>query len=300
MLHHFHDSVHPIGQGSLSRHDFQLLIEYLKNNFHLIGARQWHEQAIAGTLKDEICLSFDDGLACQYDIALPVLTEIGIDAYWFIYSSVLEGEKEKLELYRHFRSTQFDEIDAFYDAFFQKIQDIPEYSEKVSIALNKFDHHSYLADYPFFSVMDKNFRYVRDKVLRPDAYHNVMSEMITQYNYSVESNELWVNAEKVKNLESNGHIIGIHSHTHPTDLAALPQKDQETEYQQNYDILQGILSTPITSMSHPCSSYTNDTLTFLNSLGIKIGFRATMAYPERKGLEYPREDHSNIMPLVKQ
>ena len=37
---------------------------------------------------NDIVLTFDDGLRCQYDIALPILNKHGIGAFWFVYSSL--------------------------------------------------------------------------------------------------------------------------------------------------------------------------------------------------------------------
>jgi hypothetical protein len=49
-------------------------------------------------------------------------------------------------------------------------------------------------------------------------------------------------------------------------------------------------------MSHPCNSYTADTLSILAELGISLGFRATMrGAADASALERPREDHANIM-----
>ena len=56
-------------------------------------------------------------------------------------------------------------------------------------------------------------------------------------------------------------------------------------------------------MSHPCGSYTNDTLEVLKELGIELGFKQIMTIETEKGmskvnnsfLEIAREDHSNIL-----
>ena len=48
-------------------------------------------------------------------------------------------------------------------------------------------------------------------------------------------------------------------------------------------------------MSHPCNSYNAATLSLLRELGITLGFRANMAKLGLSELEYPREDHANLV-----
>ena len=49
--------------------------------------------------------------------------------------------------------------------------------------------------------------------------------------------DLWMNIENIKKLNEDGHIIGLHSHTHPTMLSKLSKIDQEKEYLKNYKVL---------------------------------------------------------------
>ena len=48
-------------------------------------------------------------------------------------------------------------------------------------------------------------------------------------------------------------------------------------------------------MSHPCNSYSHDTLMILRELGISLGFAANMQVRGQSELEYPREDHANLV-----
>jgi len=56
----------------------------------ILPAREWLSRAEAGLLEpDDICLSFDGNLRCQFDVALPVLREFGLTAFWFIPGATL-------------------------------------------------------------------------------------------------------------------------------------------------------------------------------------------------------------------
>src|SRR4051812_45501260 len=107
MFHHFHDATHPAGQGSISAGQLRHMIESI-GPARILPAREFLWRAQHKTLRPtDICLTFDDNLRCQYDVALPVLREFGLTAFWFVYTSVLQGNVESLEIYRHFRMTQF-------------------------------------------------------------------------------------------------------------------------------------------------------------------------------------------------
>ena len=63
-------------------------------------------------------MSFDDALKSQYDIAIPILNEYGLDAFFFIYSSVFDENPSLLEIYSYFRNTYYENIEKFYIEFF--------------------------------------------------------------------------------------------------------------------------------------------------------------------------------------
>ncbi|OQX42729.1 MAG: hypothetical protein B0D82_00545, partial [Candidatus Sedimenticola endophacoides] len=92
-----------------------------------------------------------------------------------------------------------------------------------------------------------------------------------------------------------GHVIGLHSHTHPTALARLDRAEQFSQYRENQAILERILGERPTTMSHPCNSYSAETLELLQRLGIDLGFCADMSRGMLSRLEHPREDHANIV-----
>src|ERR1700712_3764530 len=119
MFHHFHSSIHPAGQGSISGEELSRLIESIRPE-RIVPAREFLLRAERQQLHpNDVCLTFDDNLRCQYDVALPVLRRFGLTAFWFVYTSVLQGNSEPLEIYRAFRTVHFASIDDFYAAFFE-------------------------------------------------------------------------------------------------------------------------------------------------------------------------------------
>ena len=298
MFHHFHDGAHAPGHGSLSALQFAAMLDWLHERYRILDAAEFKLAAANEELDPyDICISFDDALLCQFDIALPVLDDYGIKAFFFIYSAPLCGEDNYLEIFRDFRHSSFSEIDEFYEEFFIIMKEEPEYSYTASEMA--FSRSDYLSAYPFYSLNDRWFRYLRDIVLGPTAYHDVMMRMLEShsYDFSTATNRLWMSERQVVSLHTEGHLIGMHSFSHPTAMSHMSRAEQTEDYSRNKDHLCKILGQErISAMSHPCGNYNHETLSILQELGVEIGFNSSMAdVPSRGLLEIPREDHANIL-----
>ena len=124
-----------------------------------------------------------------------------------------------------------------------------------------------------------------------------MNELMIQNDFDVNTakQDLWMSEEDLVTIESKGHMIGLHSYSHPTQMSKLSRAEQELEYKYNYDHLAGLIGKPIRVMSHPCGDYNETTLEILRSMKIDIGFRSSMSVKEIPSpLEIPREDHANV------
>lgn len=295
LFHHFHDHRYPPSQGSISPAELEdIILKVGPERF--LPARQWMHQAIAGKLKpNQLCLTFDDNLRCQYDLAVPVLQKYGLTAFFFVYTSVLQGNIERMEVYRYFRSTHFDRIDDFYASFFVTAHEMG-WGSIIDSAMSGFSPRSYLSDFPYYSDNDRRFRYVRDEVLGPDRYGAVMDRMLREAQVDVRqlAAGLWMDSAMIRELHAQGHVIGLHSHTHPTRLDHLDREAQRYEYRENFNHLHAMLNEKPQAMSHPCNAYDNRTLELLRGLGIKLGFRSNMALRRASELEYPRDHHSTF------
>ncbi|HEX3356210.1 MAG TPA: polysaccharide deacetylase family protein [Tepidisphaeraceae bacterium] len=296
MFHHFHDRVHPVGQGSISGAELERLIESIGRH-RILPACEYLWRAQRGKLRaGDLCLTFDDNLRCQFDIARPVLDQFGLTAFWFVYTSVLQGNVEPLEIYRYFRNTQFDSVDGFYDAFFDVLDSSP-HAQIAEMLLEEFNPRTYLAGFPFYTDADRKFRFVRDEALGPARYCELMDQMIAEAGIDISevAKQLWMRDDDIRALHGAGHVIGLHSHTHPTRMEHLDEDGQRDQYFENYSYLNQLLDERPAAMSHPCNSYNATTLAILRELGITLGFRANMAAGYGGELEHPREDHANLM-----
>ena len=297
MFHHFHDGQHMPSQGSIDADDLIRMLDWLEQRYTILGAQEYSERLLSRALKStDICLSFDDGLKSQFDVALPVLQERGINAFFFVYSSVFSGVPERLELYRYFRHQSFESLADFYSEFFYEVeQQNPVDYER---ALSVYDQLDYLGNFPFYTDDDKWFRYLRDRVLGNERYNQTMDQMISSLNFDIDEavNNLWMNDGNLTKLSRLGHVVGLHSYSHPTVISSLAKDLQREEYSKNFEHLRDLLGQDPYCMSHPCGDYNLATLSILESMGIHVGFRSSLHPPKINSfLEVPREDHANVL-----
>src|SRR3989338_7266406 len=121
MFHHFVNGVHPWSQGAITADTLVALIDFVGRE-NILSAEEWLSRATSAKLeKNHLCFTLDDSLLCQFDVAWPVMQEHNITGFFFVYSAVFEGAEANLEIYRFFRSVAFDSIEAFYSAFFDRV-----------------------------------------------------------------------------------------------------------------------------------------------------------------------------------
>jgi len=297
MFHHFHDENHPPSQGSISSVEFEEMIDWLQARRTILSPDEYLRRLGRGQLKNsDICLSFDDALLCQFEVAIPVLKRRGLQAFFFVYSSLFDGDPDPLEIYRYFRTTYFSSIDDFYEIFFGRIERL--LGNRFRLSMSEYQKLNYLNGFSFYTSNDKWFRFLRDQVLTKSEYSSVMNLIMESYNFNVGDicNKLWMCSENLKELDGDGHMIGLHSYSHPTTMHRLLLEEQRTEYFKNYQHLSSVIGKPITSMAHPCGNYNDDTLKVLDELGIEIGFLSNCNVNKIKSkFEIPREDHANIL-----
>lgn len=309
MFHHFHGlKDHLSGQGSISKDDFFKIIKFIGKK-NIVNADEFLIKFRENKLSDkDVCLTFDDNLKCQYDIALPVIEDMKIKSFFFSSSSRFTGNLDLLEVFRYFRLKYFNSIDEFCNDFLKILSSYKNKNLDKFFQSNKTTIDIWKKKFPFYSLKDIQFRLARDFfLLNREDYYELMLTMFKEKNFKYQSiiNKLLMSENDLKKIHKLGHIVGLHSHSHPARLENLTYKEQYNEYQSNKKILSKILGIEkISSMSHPAGSYNDHTLRILEKLNVEIGFKQVMALEGKmkkinnSKFEIARQDHANIIKMI--
>jgi peptidoglycan/xylan/chitin deacetylase (PgdA/CDA1 family) len=290
MFHHFHGGAFKGGEGSLSIEQLKTVLDQFDGR--ILDAQEWTARRKKRTLEPHhVCLTFDDALLCQYELAMPVLRERNLTAFWFVYSTALDGSAYGFEIARHFRINAFDNFSEFFKAFKDEARG------QIGDALKNFTPSSYLREAPFYSDDERTYRYLRDLVLDVTP---ILQRMMQRRGFVPKEHaaRLWITRDHLKALAGENHIIGAHSHSHPMMIAKLPIEQQYSEYLKNITDISAVVPRP-ESMAHPCNSYSSDTLKILSQAAIEEGFCTNQEKPARP-LETPRIDASAVVDRLKQ
>ena len=108
MFHHFHDhQIHKKSQGSIDKDDLYKMINFIGRE-NILDADIFFQKFKENKLKDnEVCFTFDDAIKSQIDVALPILEELKIKSFFFVYTSLFDGKPDNLEIFRYFRMNYF-------------------------------------------------------------------------------------------------------------------------------------------------------------------------------------------------
>ena len=75
----------------LSKDDFYKIIKFIGKK-NILNASEFFLRLKEKSLKsNHVCITFDDALKSQFDIAMPVLQDLNIKCYYFVYSSLFTG-----------------------------------------------------------------------------------------------------------------------------------------------------------------------------------------------------------------
>lgn len=74
----------------------------------------------------------------------------------------------------------------------------------------------------------------------------------------------------IQEIDRLGHIIGSHSHTHPSNISKLAEEEIYEEFKKSIDILSSIIRKPINEVSIPNGYYTPKMVEIIKKLGCNV------------------------------
>ena len=275
MFHDLHLDEKNKTQGSVDSEEFRKIIDHIRAIHEIENAtniKSLNNQQII----NKIFFTFDDGLKSQFQIGNQLLNENDIRACFFIHTAPLSGEYDVHQILRIFRnSSRFKSVEGFNIEFLDFLyKNLDE--EKIVKLETSFINSQYLEQFTFYSENDRKLRYVRDFYFDHNDYKNLSLDFIKSYEVNVKSlvETTYMDESSILKLHNMGHYIGLHSHSHASNLKTLEYEKQRFEIQKNIDVLTDIIDEKPLAMSYPSNSYNEETIDILKIKGIKFGFRA--------------------------
>jgi peptidoglycan/xylan/chitin deacetylase (PgdA/CDA1 family) len=182
-------------------------------------------------------------------------------------------------------------VEAFYEGFYAAISERADWDrlKQARDSVAAFDH---LSSYAFYSEADRRFRYLRDRVLTGEDYNQACLAMMRAKGYDPvqAARSIWMNDDDLRRLNAEGHCVGLHSETHPTNLGTWSKGAQHDEYASNLEHLTQVLGARPRTVAYPSGSYNEDTIAVMREMDIVIGFMSGHEGDARNLLEQPRLD----------
>ena len=295
LFHHFNQNKkYYDSPGSLDKNKF---FKFIKKYKDLITRP---EKFLKETNNKKICLTFDDGLKCQYDIALPILEEFKIKSFFFVFTYPHEKTDLTIETIRYFRYKYFLNQKLFYKTLFRNIEDVKSVKlNKLNLFNEKIISH-YKKHSPYYNLLDIKFKILRDNFLTNLEYNQIIASMIKQKKIDLKklNKKLYMSKKEIKKISDLNHMVGLHSHYHNHKIHEHSYMQEFKDYKKNKLILEKIIKKKIITCSYPFGNFTINSEKILKKLKIKYAFcknnKTKLINKKEKNLYLPRQNISNI------
>src|SRR5438874_6071150 len=234
--------------------EFEARMRWVKENFKVLALPEAVQRLRDDTLpKRALAITFDDGYADNYRVALPILKRLELPATFFIATGFLDGgcmfNDVAIEAVR--RAT---EPDLWLD----------------DLGLG---HHPLASDE---SRADTIHRILESlKYFRPERRHKTALEIARRVGARVPTNLMMTIAE-VRSLHAAGMTIGAHTVTHPI-LAEISDKQARDEMAASRAQLERITGAPVRLFAYPNGKPHRDYHAEHATLARQLGFDAAVS-----------------------
>jgi peptidoglycan/xylan/chitin deacetylase (PgdA/CDA1 family) len=211
---------------------FRAQMELLAREFHPISLDEAikHLRSGDGLPRRSVVVTFDDGYADNYEVAVPVLNQAGVPATFYVTVDCVENKRLPWPSRLRFalRNTR---LSAWGDSQGRNWPlNLPE--EKEAAFLRSCDVCCQLSG-----------------TAQEDFVVRVEQELEAKIPCLPDS--LMLSYEQIRALQRHGHIVGSHTMTHP-NMAYLKADDAVRELTESKRRLERNLETPIRHFSYPC------------------------------------------------
>ena len=215
---------------------FKKQLDFFRCHGGLITKREWHnflELGDTSAVTGKFLLTFDDGLRCHYEIVRTILDDLDAIGIFFVCGAPL-CKSEILDVHKlHLLMGLFtpDEL----------ILRLRSYSP----GIEPWDHKN---SYDPYSSQTANGQAGRLKSYfnwsTDPQRHGLLDAVFSDtFGYDFPVSRFYMTAEEIKELSSNGYVIGAHGMNHRV-LANLCKEKQATEIVESLEIVKSVTRRP--------------------------------------------------------
>jgi peptidoglycan/xylan/chitin deacetylase (PgdA/CDA1 family) len=206
---------------------FAAQMSLLADNFIVLPLREGVQRLRAGTLPARaVCITFDDGYANNFTVAMPILQSRGLTATVFVAPAFLNGGC------------------MFNDTVYEAIRQAPAQVDLRSHGLDQYALSDAAARINAAQSIILKLKHL------PPAERRSRAHALAEHVGARVPADLMMTDEQVARMSASGIEIGAHTMTHPI-LAAIDAAAARTEINASKERLQEITGTPVRSFAYP-------------------------------------------------
>ena len=244
----------PLLPGTPAAAEFEHRMRWVKANFDVLAlidaVRALRENRLP---KRALCITFDDGYADNYTVALPILRRLSLPATFFVATGFLDGgcmfNDVAIEAVRHAPGADLDLDD---------------------LTLGR---HPLGSNEQRIRAIDRIL--ARLKYFEPKRRRDVALEIARRAGASLPTG-LMMSSEQVRALHAAGMAVGAHTVTHPI-LAEIPAARARHEMAESRVRLEHITGAPVRLFAYPNGTPRRDYRAEHATLAHELGFDAAVS-----------------------
>lgn len=279
---------------------FREQIAFMKSNFNIVTMEQVLEAISTKEKMPEkaLLLTFDDGYADNYTVAMPVLEEYGVQGSFFIPGKTFTTHQllDVNKIHYVLASANIynlvgdlkKEMDYYRGQEFQYAS-TEELFAKYAVA-SRFD------------IKETVFVKQMLQTVLPEKLRNIISsKLFAKYVGVTEEQlayELYMSEEQIRTMKRHGMFIGIHGYDHYW-LGNLPVEQMESDISLALDALDEFVDRKQWVMNYPYGNYNKDVLAYISKQGACLGLTTEVRLADidkDNPLELPRLDCNDFPP----
>ena len=219
----------PIMNWDLDAFEFERAIRWLRDSFHILPLEQAVARLNDGSLPARAAsITFDDGYADNFTVAMPILKSFDVTATFFIATSFLDGGRmwndTVVEAVRHCRKKRLDLSDEGFGVY--ELTSTDAVRQAIMCILNGIKYRE------------------PSERLRAADYVAKVSD------YGISGSNLMLTSDQVRMMRGSGMSIGAHTVTHPI-LGKMDPVEVQREVAESKHVLESLLQERVGLFAYP-------------------------------------------------